>query len=767
MSTSRDVDVRACGAGTGVHAVSPAPACLRFALLVAVATAASPGCGGGSDAIDWSAYPTNPLVTYMPGTPVEAAHATIDAAGGTLAAPDGSALAGVVVTFPAGTVTAPTTFTLAADAGGSFANTDPDEHPVVMSITSDGQRVFTLPISVTFPFADATRFPVAYHVLDDAGTLEVMTPLPMDRVAGRGGFLTFHLSKYAIFDPADPRSEDAHRQKYTAFSGFLPAIDGFAIRNNADEEYTPAGRCQGMATFARWYKTDRGGGLARKYEADVPTKTLKDVITEVLNSPMPAQEVVSIRAQIATNLKSPPPDAVNAMHQDGLTLGDNLVTLLHALQNQPGGVLMGLSNVKYDIGHVVVAVGANDGKIGVYDPNSPGKTKEVTYAFTSDKEGATISYPSYDYFGLWGNGEIPPVGDDFARITDDAEAGFHGENRTLIEITSPAGTKVDSQDVSLEGKVHSGVVEIGAVEVTARYPDSTLSDPQTLALAPGQKDFTFPLKLKAGENIVLFRTRGLVVGGAKAQVPNTRGDVPSDDWLKLTWGESPRPDNLLGLKYSRTEITGDSRIDTSVELTTYFKYTINPDLPAALKSTDFPWDFDNCTSYGGCDLIRGQTYAGTIDGDWLPIHVTTNHEDRYHRDTGTGEWKLDSTTDDPRDVICEWIGVYVFVEPGSMTGSYRYRLALTRAGNIRCPSGQNQLPFLGESMEMTDGVAEGCQQPPRVTPAEIDPWAQTPTGAKVLSLSGYVNCSDGGGATTETATVELTLVSCNGAPCLL
>ena len=58
-------------------------------------------------------------------------------------------------------------------------------------------------------------------------------------------------------------------------------------------------------------------------------------------------------------------------------------------------------------------------------------------------------------------------------------------------------------------------------------------------------------------------------------------------------------------------------------------------------------------------------------------------------------------------------------------------------------------------------------RPPRVTPAEIDPWAQTPTGAKVLSLSGYVNCSDGGGATTETATVELTLVSCNGAPCLL
>ncbi len=736
-------------------------------LFLAAATGATTSCGssgagvesarGAGAAVDWAAYPVTRFVTYTPGTQVEAAHATIDAAGGTLSGPSGSPLAGVVVTFPAGALTAPTKVTLALDQGAGFANAHSDEHPLALSITSDGQREFGKPISVTFPFEDTTRFPVAYHVRDD-GTLAVMPPLALDRARHRGGFVTYHLTKYVVFDPTDPRSEESHREKYTAFSGFLPAVDGFRIHNVSHELYTPAGRCQGMAAFALWFKTAHGGGLAQKYVATVPTKTLKDVTTGTPNPGQSGHAMISNRAQIATNLKAPPPSTA--------PLGDSLVTLLHALQTQPGGVLMGLQYGDANVGHVLVAIGANDTKIGVYDPNHPLKTMEMTYAFTHDEEGGKVSYDKgFDWFSLWGNGEIPPVGDDFARIYDDAEAGFHGENLSLVDVTSPTGTKVDSQDVSLEGKVQSGLVELSDLEVTIRYPDGTLSDPQPLALQPGQHDFTFPLKLRAGENVVLFKTSGPVVGGGKLRIPNTRADVPPDDWLKMTWAESPTPDNQLKVKYSRSYIEGDTRVDRSVELNASFKYTVNATLSAALTNKAFPFNFDNCVGAGGCTLIRGQTYAGKLDGTWLPIQLISNHEERYHRERYSGEWKLDSSIDAPRTVTCEWIGVYLFVEPGSKAGNYRYRFALKRAGNIRC-KGPNQLPLLGESLEMDAGVAEECEQPPRVTPAEIEPWVQAPRGAKTLSLHGSNRCSGDGYSTTESASVTLTLVPCKGAPCM-
>lgn len=136
-----------------------------------------------------------------------------------------------------------------------------------------------------------------------------------------------------------------------------------------------------------------------------------------------------------------------------------------------------------------------------------------------------------------------------------------------------------------------------------------------------------------------------------------------------------------------------------------------------------------------------------------------------HRDRQTGEWKLDSTSDEPRTVTCEWIGVTLFVEPGSTAGQYRYRLALKRAGNVRC-KGPNQLPLLGESLEMDGGVAAECEQPPRVLPAEIEPWARAPRGAKTLSLKASSRCSGDGSSTTESASVTMTLVPCNGAPCM-
>jgi hypothetical protein len=130
-------------------------------------------------------------------------------------------------------------------------------------------------------------------------------------------------------------------------------------------------------------------------------------------------------------------------------------------------------------------------------------------------------------------------------------------------------------------------------------------------------------------------------------------------------------------------------------------------------------------------------------------------------------WRLNEAPHLPWDAVdYEWIEVYLFVEPGSTAGNYRYRVALTRAGNVRCPDMRNQLPMLGESLEMEDDAADDCAQPPRVSPGEIEPWAKTPIGTKTLSLSGSMDCSGDGYSTQESATLTLTMVSCNGAPCL-
>ena len=119
-----------------------------------------------------------------------------------------------------------------------------------------------------------------------------------------------------------------------------------------------------------------------------------------------------------------------------------------------------------------------------------------------------------------------------------------------------------------------------------------------------------------------------------------------------------------------------------------------------------------------------------------------------------------------KTVTCEWIGIYLFVEPGSTAGNYRYQLAMRRAGNITCPNMENQLPTLGESLELDGGPQKDCQTPPRVMPAEIESWVQSPKGSKTLNMTASVSCSDGSSSTTESATVALTLVPCNGAPCL-
>jgi hypothetical protein len=717
-------------------------------LLASCSSSSSSPVTKGAD-FDWPSgvgnLPAAEPVLFRPSAATTVAQATIGQGGGTIEGTMGTPLEGVVVTFPAQALSAPTTFTLGTVSGTFENDTKGELTNPVLSLESGGQTSFAQPVTVTFRYSDPTKIPIPYYI-DQQGRFELVQPLPLDRVGQRGGFQTWHASNYTW------SNKDPNTPTPPVFNGFRPEGDGFVFSNTIKDDYVPYGRCWGISSFTKWYKQTQGSGLASLFTDPVPTKTRKKVS-------LSGQEIIATRAQISVGIYHTP--------TLGVSQTEAILAVQDALLKGAPAVMIGLISPKGD-GHAVLAIGYSDNQIAVYDSNWPKQYKAIDYKFDS-KNDATVSYGNYAAFDIWGSGEAPKT-EPFETMLRDAKAQFSAENQTKIEITSHHSDQdVDAQDIVIEGKVHSGEVAISEIEVKAINLGLEESEPQTLTLDPGQEEFSLPVKLFAGMNVLVFTTRGYVNWGqGLVEIPNNYdGHVSTEEPFVLNWSQQSKPESRLSVKYSRVEIMGDSRTDTSVELNSLFAYTVNSSLRATINTTSYVYPFQNCTGYGGCVLVHGQTYAGTISSDWIPVNITTYHQDRYQRDTSTGEWKLSSTSDASNSVVnCEWIGLYIFVEPGSTTGNYRYRLALTRAGNIRCPNMQNQLPQLGRSLEMTDGTAEACESPPRIQPATIEPWIEKPTGSLTLSLSGSVDCSDGSTKTTETANIDVTLVPCNGAPCL-
>lgn len=728
---------------------------LRFAVCLCFVSIALGGCGGSG--VDWSSYATPPGVTWVPGTPVEVASATLDASGGTITVPDGGPLAGVTVTVPVGALGAPTTITISADEGGSFTNAPAGEQPVVIRITSDGQTAFETPLRVEFPFPDPTRYPVAYWIRDEDRTLEVVRQLPIDRAAGRGGFLTYHLSPFGYFDPPDPNTSYADRTNYPYFTGFLPKVDGFAFSNRTPIEYAPIGRCEGMAMFAKWFKEQQGGGLFSRFTEKVPTKTMTN---EAVGPSLTAQEVIATRAHLAAHVVDPGPATTDPETGTAIELNQNLITVFHAIANTGKPVMIGFTKAGAAAGHVVLAIGYDDQRIGMYDPNYPGMTKEIVYSFGPDGQGK-MKYSNWDYFGVWGNGEVPPTREPYSKILEDAEAGFHDENMTKIEITSPADSKVTGPDVLLEGKVYSGAVAISELAARVLYPDTTFSDPQTVTLAPGQQEFSLPLKVQPGDNYVLFEAQGMIVGKVMRVIPNDKDfNMPLEDWQMLSWKDSARPDSQLSISYTSTLTRGDETTITTVDLTAPFVYYEDPQLPSLLAQPT--WYFDCSTDINMCPtLIEGQTVDSLpfLDASNLPVQVNTYREETYRNGALTDTWETPFPT-----VTCERIMFWINLEPGSAPGNVRYRPIFVVGGNINCPNMQNQLPGIPRSLEV-EGMPT-CESPPTIQPGTIDSWIENPQGAKTLSLGATASCGDGSYTLSEDVSVVITLAPCATGPCL-
>jgi hypothetical protein len=461
--------------------------CITFVVAGSLLVACSDSPSSLPAEFDWASLPSATPTTYTSGTPVMVAETTVDAAGGVLQGAAGTPVEGVVVTVPAGALGQPTVLRLGYD-NGSFSNASPDDlSGVVLVLESSGTRVFEQPLKIEFPFKDPQRIPVPYYLRDD-GRLEVVVALPVDRVAKRGGFLTWHASNFTWMNVGNPKLP-------AVWNKFHPAVDGFAFKNGTSP-YAPNGRCWGISDFSLWYKNTAGGNLASQFGDQVPTAT-------GAGSTLSAQDMVATRSHNSVALKSPTLMSLEPV--------EFITGVKDALSRGATGVLVGLA----DPAHVVLAIAYTDNQIAFYDSNWPGVFKAVDYSLNPP----SLVYGTERAMGYWGDGQLV-FNETREQILADAKAGFHNENETKIEITSHQnGAKVD-KEIVLEGKIRSGQLLASEIEMYVKYPDGSLAQPKTLPMPPQDNTFIFPLTLQNGENQIWFVTRGQVAYVGLKETPN-------------------------------------------------------------------------------------------------------------------------------------------------------------------------------------------------------------------------------------------------------
>jgi hypothetical protein len=727
-----------------------------LSVLFVTATTSLLSCSSGKG-YDWTSLSAATPATYTPGTPVVLAQATIDASGGTLTGPAGTPLDGVVLTIPAGAVSGPTTFSLGYDDGGSFANVSADElSGLVIAIDTDGQHQFSQPLTVEFTFTDPVNFPIPYYLNAD-GSFELQSPLPVDRAAGRGGFLTWHASNYTWVNKSPKSSRPV-------WNGFSPNINGLVFSNTIEGDYLSA-RCTGIASFSKWYKETQGNGLYGKFKASVPSQA-----GSKKGQSISGEEVLATRAHISVTLDSG--EYVFPTQQ-----AEAIVAVNDALDKGAKAVLIGTTRSSKD--HTMLAIAHSDNQIAVYDSNHPGEWKAMDYTLDGTG-GSTLTY------GVATEISLPtdlPQAEPFSFILRDAQASFNGENQTKIEVTSnQSGDTVQSEDVTLEGNVYSGEVSISVLEVTVLYADGTTSDVQTANLDPGQEDFSVDLKLKAAVNTIAFVTQGYVSPGAGWQVIPNDGGVAGSGVFTLQY--YPPPNSVLSVTGSQTTETSDSYGPLSKEVeswsfSTNLSYQAFPTTMQSILDGTFP--FSECT-IANCAVVTGQNSLSMDQPDiLLPVNISYTEQD-YTRLSNDGGLVLTGQSNGQADLTWQPVYLEIDLEPLSTADNRQYRIRIYPGCNndLCAPAGaprttnqcldQDTQTFyvcgsslltvpLSDVLNMIDNTNLATITPPRIESGDFETFVTSGTAPDTWTPLATQNddTTDPGVSTVSNYSVSLTL----------
>jgi hypothetical protein len=509
----------------------------------------------------------------------------------------------------------------------------------------------------------------------------------------------------------------------------------------------------GMSNFAKWYKQKAGGGLATQFLDPVPT--------EVGDFSRSGQECIATRAHNSVAYYR---DVNRAFDQDTATF---ITEVRHALASGAVGVIFGMDTPGP---HVVMAIAFSDNQIALYDPNHPGVFKAMDYSL----DPVTLTYGTWGGFGTFGNGELA-VNEQHEHLLQDAQAGFHGENETKVEVTSHTdGQKVSDTAITLEGKVHSGQVLISELSATVLYEDLTESEPVTQDMPVDDDTFVLPLTLKKGLNWISFKTKGYVAYLGVQDIPNT----PELFQIEVT--ETPSVGSSIVITASGTDESTSQRVEWSSVISTNLTYNVNT---AQILRPGF--DFTQCD--GGnyeCDLVSGLSVDSPdiLAANQLPVAVE-HHVKVYNRDD-SNNWALTSYVDGQGTLTCESVHLRLFVKPGGTAASHEYQVFAEPTN--ACLEGIDTTPMLvgkyrfsTSSADWVDSTPEmltlyrafpsvsqldsasleACEQPPAIPAGAIEPWTENPTAQASWTRVGSLDACDYYGTTTsETTSVALTLV---------
>lgn len=441
---------------------------------------------------------------FTPGETEMSEPVTVDDYGAVLQGPEGSPIEDVVVNIPVGALHETTDIQLGYN-DGSVSAVAGEPGGVVLDVDAGGVEQFNVPIEVSFSYAAAGTkaaldyVPVPYHIATD-GSMHLVTLTELDPIEGTATFETFHASWFTWILELLGFGSDSSDSFDT---GFRPDDDGFQI-TNFGSAYNPGGECFGMSAWALWYFSNHSAASGDFYPRFMDT---------IGTSGLTGQDIIATRAHSSIHAQISHYYSSIISTERGLTPLEQADSILNALRNTAAPVILGLGDSS-STRHAVLTYGFESDfddtdseiKFNVYDPNSPGNEREITFDAESDSSGSDggdwNQYGSYTVAHYLGDGSLS-LTESYDSILEDAEADFHSDNDAIITVTSHAnGDEIGERSTTLTGTIDDGEVNITELTIFV--------EGVPFVVAIGEDDrFAQEIPIGRGPNEITFQTRGI------------------------------------------------------------------------------------------------------------------------------------------------------------------------------------------------------------------------------------------------------------------
>jgi hypothetical protein len=427
------------------------------------------------------------------GSSTEDASSSIDASGGTISGPVGSAVEGISVEVPAGAFQIPTQVSLGSDDGTVTPIVGSQSGPII-ELTTDYGGPFELPLKVTVPFpGDANTVPMPYYI-DPDGKLELCDVTAVDNTAGTVTFLTWHASSFVVLAAMldDPLADNCD-------TGYDPLDYGFQIGNHGSE-YSRGGECSGMAAWSiEWFRRARKtrGAFYPRYMYHVPGSNLV------------GQDVIATRAyaSVESSWEVYYPSILE--QNKSFTDDQEWTRIRSALLNTGNPVMLILGDPQLPASrHAVVGYAYVGSKLYLYDPNQPGQSPYIEKGPTLFKPYGTFGYQT---FAVAGDGSLARR-ESFDSICEDADRQFESAD-SIISFGPDLNATYTQTPLVLTGDIESGELLVTELIMHGPLGNTTFN-------VDGEGHFEGALPLRDGENWFIVETRGVDFRGKTVPTTN-------------------------------------------------------------------------------------------------------------------------------------------------------------------------------------------------------------------------------------------------------